>query len=195
MNKQDIFARELAGEIITLDNPEYHKIAQIQAQSQQIIAKLNTGFHSPEAVKQIFSELTGVTVDPSFWLMPPFYTDFGRNIRVGKGVFINHCCEFMDRGGITLEDGVLIGPKVNLITISHPLEPSRRRGTYCQPITIKANAWLGVGVSVMPGVTIGQNAIIGANAVVTKDVPDNAVMGGIPAKLIRMIDENEKVKP
>src|SRR5690349_3414253 len=100
MQQRDIFERELAGEIISLD-------------------------------------------DPSFWMLPPFYTDFGKNIRVGKNVFINHCCEFMDRGGITLEDSVLIGPKVNLITINHPVEPAKRRSTFCAPIVIKRNAWIG----------------------------------------------------
>ena len=119
--------------------------------------------------------------------MPPFYTDFGRNIRVGRNVFINHACEFMDRGGITIEDDVLIGPKVNLI-ISHPLDPTTRRSTYCAPIVIKKGAWLGAAVSVMPGVTIGENAVVAANAVVTRDVPDNAVVGGAPARVIKHID-------
>jgi acetyltransferase-like isoleucine patch superfamily enzyme len=128
-------------------------------------------------------------VDPSFWLLPPFYTDFGKNIRVGRNVFINHACEFMDRGGITIGDDVLIGPKVNLVTINHPLDPATRRSTYCAPIHIKKGAWLGASVSVMPGVTIGENAVVAANAVVTSDVPDGAVAGGIPARVIRRIDD------
>jgi acetyltransferase-like isoleucine patch superfamily enzyme len=188
MDHDDIFERERAGEVISLDDPGYGRIADLITEAQKLIALMNTGYHTPEEVRELFSRLTGVPVDPSFWLLPPFYTDFGRNIRVGKGVFVNHGCEFMDRGGITLEDRVLIGPKVNLVTISHPVEPSRRRSTFCAPIVIKQNAWIGAAVSIMPGVTIGDNAIVGANAVVTKDVAADTIVGGIPAKLIRRFE-------
>ena len=188
MSRQDIFERELAGELISLDDPEYGKIAGLITEAQQLIAQINTGYRTPEEVRDLFARLTGARVDPSFWMLPPFYTDFGRNIRVGKNVFINHCCEFMDRGGITLEDNVLIGPKVNLVTINHPVQTSRRRSTFCAPILIRRNAWIGVGASVMPGVTIGENAIVAANAVVTKDVKANTIVGGIPAKVIQTFD-------
>jgi acetyltransferase-like isoleucine patch superfamily enzyme len=167
METTDIFERERSGQIISIDDPEYWKIADLIAEAQQVIAEMNTGYRTPQEVRDFFSRLTGVPVHPSFWMLPPFYTDFGRNIRVGEDVFINHGCEFMDRGGITLEDKVLIGPKVNLITINHPVEPSQRRSTFCAPILIKRNAWIGVGASVMPGVTIGENSIVAANAVVT----------------------------
>ena len=133
MAGEDIFERERAGEVISLDDPEYGKIADLITEAQRLIAEINTGYRTPSQVRDLFSQLTGAPVDPSFWMLPPFYTDFGKNIRVGKNVFINHCCEFMDRGGITLEDNVLIGPKVNLITINHPVEPSRRRSTFCAP--------------------------------------------------------------
>jgi acetyltransferase-like isoleucine patch superfamily enzyme len=188
MGTRDIFEREQAGELISLDDPEYGRIAALITEAQQLIAAINTGYRTPQEVRDLFSRLTGVPVDPSFWMLPPFYTDFGKNIRVGKDVFINHGCEFMDRGGITLEDEVLIGPKVNLVTINHPVEPSQRRSTFCAPIVIKRNAWIGVGASVMPGVTIGQNAIVAANAVVTKNVAANSIVGGIPATLIRNFD-------
>ena len=188
MSQPDIFARERAGELISLDDPEYGKIAALITEAQQLIAAINTGYRTPQEVRDLFSRLTGVPVHPSFWMLPPFYTDFGKNIRVGRDVFINHGCEFMDRGGITLEDKVLIGPKVNLVTINHPVEPSQRRSTFCAPILIKRNAWIGVGASVMPGVTVGENAIVAANAVVTKDVPANSIVGGIPAALIRNFD-------
>lgn len=189
MQQHDIFARERAGEVISLDDPEYHRILELITAAQKLIATLNTGYHEAAEVRKLFSLLTGTEVDGTFGLLPPFYTDFGRNIRVGRGVFINHGCEFMDRGGITLEDEVLIGPKVNLVTINHVVSPTARRSTFCAPIRIKRKAWIGVGVSVMPGVTIGENAIVAANAVVTKDVAANTIVGGIPAKLIRTIDE------
>ena len=117
--------------------------------------------------------------------MQPFYTDFGKNIRVGRNVFVNHACEFMDRGGITIGDDVLIGPKVNLVTINH-LDPAQRRSTWCAPIVIKRGAWLGASVSVMPGVTDHWRECGGdGNAVVIRDVLDNTVVGGIPARVIK----------
>lgn len=182
---RDIFQRELAGEVIPLADPEYPKLAALITEAQKTIAEMNTGYRGPDEMRALFERLTGVAVDESFWLMQPFYTDFGRNIRVGKGVFVNHACEFMDRGGITIEDNVLIGPRVNLVTISHPLDPATRRSTYCAPIVIKQGAWIGAAVSVMPGVTIGENAVVAANAVVTKDVPDNTIVGGVPARVIK----------
>jgi acetyltransferase-like isoleucine patch superfamily enzyme len=185
MQHRDIFERERAGEIISIDDPEYGRIAELITEAQKLIAEINTGYHTPEEVRRLFERLTAASVDPSFWMLPPFYTDFGKNIRVGKNVFINHGCEFMDRGGITLEDDVLIGPKANLVTINHPVEPRLRRSTFCAPILIKRNAWIGVGASVMPGVTVGENAIVAANAVVTRDVEANTIVGGIPAKVIK----------
>jgi len=188
MTSRDIFQRERAGESISLDDPEYPKIAAVITEAQRVIAEMNTGYRDPAQVRELFERLTGNRVDESFWLLPPFYTDFGRNIRVGRNVFVNHACEFMDRGGITIGDGVLIGPKVNLVTINHPLDPARRRSTYCAPIVIEDGAWLGAAVSVMPGVTIGRNAVVAANAVVTRDVAPNTVVGGIPAHLIKRMD-------
>jgi acetyltransferase-like isoleucine patch superfamily enzyme len=189
MTTPDIFQRERAGEVISLSDPEYPKIAALIVQAQRITAEMNTGYRDPAEMRALFGRLTGAAVDESFWLLPPFYTDFGRNIRVGRNVFINHACEFMDRGGITIGDDVLIGPKVNLVTISHPLDQATRRSTHSAPIVIEKGAWLGAAVSVMPGVTIGENAVVAANAVVTRDVPRNAVVGGIPARVIRRIGE------
>lgn len=186
---QDIFSRELAGEVIALDDPEYYKIGNLITEAQKTIARLNTGYQDPDSVRSIMSELTGEDVDPSFVLLPPFYTDFGKHTRFGKNVFINHCCEFMDRGGITIGDNVLIAPKVNIITINHPLDPAHRRSTYCAPVRIEDGAWIGAAASIMPGVTIGKNSVVSANAVVTKDVPANTVVGGVPARVLRTIDE------
>jgi acetyltransferase-like isoleucine patch superfamily enzyme len=191
MTTRDIFQRELAGEVISLSDPEYPRIAALITEAQRVIAEMNTGYHDPAEVRALFSRLTGTAVDETFWLLPPFYSDFGKNIRVGRNVFINHACEFMDRGSITFGDDVLIGPRVNLVTINHPLNPTIRRSTYCAPIVIKNGAWLGAGVSVMPGLTIGENAVVAANAVVTRDVPDNMIVGGIPARVIKRIEAAE----
>jgi acetyltransferase-like isoleucine patch superfamily enzyme len=181
----DIFERDLSGEVISLHDPEYYKIGAAIDETQRIIAELNNSYHDNAEVRTLFSRLTGVQVDETVALLPPFYTDFGRNIRVGKRVFINHCCEFMDRGGITIGDDVLIAPKVNLITISHPLNPAKRRATFTSPIVIGNGVWIGAGATVMPNVTIGENAVVAAGAVVTKDVPPNTVVAGVPAKVIK----------
>jgi len=192
MSASCIFQRELNGEVIELTDPQYPRIAELIVEAQKTIAEMNSsGYRDPAAMRELFSRLTGVPVDESFWLMQPFYTDFGKNIRVGRNVFINHACEFMDRGGITIGDDVLIGPKVNLVTINHPLDPARRRSTYCAPIEIKRGAWLGASVSVMPGITIGEYAVVAANAVVTRDVPAHTVVGGIPARVIRNCEEEQ----
>lgn len=118
----------------------------------------------------------------------PFYTNFGRHIRIGKNVFINHACTFLDLGGITIEDDVQIGPKVNLITENHPLDPSKRKSLDLKSILVKRNVWLGAAATILAGVTIGENSVIAAGAVVNKDVPANTIVGGVPAKIIRTIE-------
>ncbi|MDI0267007.1 sugar O-acetyltransferase [Clostridioides difficile] len=182
-----IFERDKSGEVISDSDPDMDKIRYVIERSKKITAELNNSYHTKKEIRKLFSKLTGVEVDESLYLIPPFFTDFGKNIRVGKDVFINHACTFMDRGGITIEDDVLIGPKVNLITINHPLEPSKRHSTVSTPIVIKKNAWLGAGAMIMPGITIGENAVVSAGAVVTKDVPPNTVVAGVPAKIIKNI--------
>jgi acetyltransferase-like isoleucine patch superfamily enzyme len=186
---QDIFARDRAGEVISLRDPEFHKIADAIERAQKLIAELNTGYHNKNKVRELFSQLTGSKVDDTFELLPPFYTDYGQNIRVGKEVFINQGCTFMDRGGITIEDNVLIAPKVNLVTINHPISPAQRRSTVSKQIVIKKGAWIGIAATIMPGVTVGENSIVSAGAVVTKDVPDHTIVAGVPAKIIKTIEE------
>ena len=183
-----IFERELAGELIRLDDPEYPQIYAIIRKAIRLTGVLNTMAADDLAeVRRVFSELTSRPVDETFFLIPPFYTDFGHNIQLGKDVFVNHACTFMDRGGITLEDNVLVGPKVNLITTNHPLDPAQRKATYSLPIVVRRNAWLGANATVMPGVTIGENAILAAGAVVTKDVAANTIVAGVPARVVKKI--------
>jgi acetyltransferase-like isoleucine patch superfamily enzyme len=179
LNMKTIFERDLAGEIIPLDDPEY----------PELLKELNTLVTDDLAkIRAIFSRLVGKKVDESFVILPPFYTDFGENIQIGKNVFVNHACTFMDRGGITLEDNVLIGPKVNLITTNHPLDPTQRRATVSHPIVIGKNVWVGANTTILAGVTVGENSVIAAGAVVTKDVPPNTIVGGVPAKIIKSIN-------
>ena len=187
-SNKGIFERDKGGETIRLDDPEYPKLFEVILKAIRITAELN-GLVTDDLnkIREVFSRLIGKKVDETFFLIPPFYTDFGENINIGKNVFVNHACTFMDRGGITLEDEILIGPKVNLITTNHPVNPSERRATISHPIVIKKRAWIGAAATIMPGVTIGENSIVAAGAVVTRDVPANTIVGGVPAKLIRAI--------
>lgn len=187
MSKNDILERDRAGELIPISDPEFSVIESIIIEAQKIAAHLNCGYHSKSEVNEMFSALIGVKVDDSFELLPPFYTDFGKNVRVGKNVFINHACTFMDRGGITIGDNVLIAPKVNLITTNHPLDPKLRRGTISKPINIGNNVWIGEGATIMQNVTIGDNSVVAAGAVVTKNVAPNTVVAGVPARVIKTI--------
>jgi acetyltransferase-like isoleucine patch superfamily enzyme len=188
MDTTDIFTRDKSGELIRLDDPDYPQLFKVIQKAIRTTARLNNLVTDDvHEINLVFSELIGKKVDDTFFIIPPFYSDFGENITIGKNVFVNHACTFMDRGGITIEDNVLIGPKVNLITTNHPINPSERRATISLPIVIKKGAWIGVGATILPGVTVGENSIVAAGAVVSKDVPDNAVVGGVPAKFIKHI--------
>ena len=143
-----------------------------------------------DRIRQVFCELTGSQVDDSFSLVPPFHTTGGENIRVGRNVFINQNCTMYDLGGIDIADDVMIGPNVSIITSSHPIEPSRRRTCVLgRPVVIERNVWIAAGATIIGGVTIGDNAVVAAGSVVTKDVPPNTLLGGNPARVIRSIAE------
>ena len=184
---KDIFEKMRAGELIRLDDPEYPRIGAAIERAFRITGELNSSYHTDDETRAILSELTGQQIDGSTTVKQPFYTDFGQFTRFGKKVFVNYGCGFMDRGGITIGDGVLIGPNVSLITENHSEVPELRQHVYGRPIVIKRKAWLGAGVTILPGVTVGENAIVAAGAVVSKDVPDNTIVGGVPAKVIRKI--------
>lgn len=183
---RDIFDSMQAGEPIRLDDPQYPKVLAVVARTLQLSAALNTSTDIDQ-IRERLSEIFGYPLEESTTVFAPFYTNFGRFTRIGKNVFINHACSFLDMGGITLEDQVLLGPKVNLITENHPVDPTDRRALICKPIVIKRNAWIGAAATILPGVTIGENAIVAAGAVVSKDVSANTVVGGVPAKFIKII--------
>jgi acetyltransferase-like isoleucine patch superfamily enzyme len=184
--QEDIFARLKAGEPIRLDDPEYGRIQKVVDRTIRISSQLNTADNVAE-VREYLSNIIGKTIDESTTIFAPFYVNFGQFINLGKNIFINHACSFLDMGGITIEDDVLIGPRVNLTTENHPLTSSDRRALITKPIMIKRRAWIGAGATILPGVTIGENAVIAAGAVVSKDVPANTVFGGIPAKFIKAV--------
>ena len=153
----------------------------------RITTELNNTYHTPEEIQHIFARLTGKPVNRTFSLFPPFYTDCGKNITLGQHVFINSGCRFQDQGGITIGDGALIGHNVVLATLNHGLKPEERHDLFPAPIHIGKNVWLGASVTVLGGVTIGDNAVIAAGAVVTRNVPANTVAAGVPARVVRTL--------
>ena len=153
--------------------------------------ELNCQYHTPEEIREIMGRLTGKKIDDSFRLFPPFYTDFGKNITIGKDVFINSGCHFQDQGSITIGDGSLIGHNVVLVTINHDLNPKENRKNHYAPIKIGSHVWIGSNATVLSGVTVGDWAVIAAGAVVTKDVPARTVVGGVPAKILKAVPKEE----
>lgn len=181
---EDMLARDRSGVPVSPAEPGYEAIAAIIEHAKQVCAELNAGYHTPERTHELFEELVGHPVDPTFRLNAPFRTDFGRNIEVGRNVYVNWDCLFMDRGGISIGDDTFIAPKVSLITLNHLRDPYNRPTTVSKPIVIGKRVWIGAGATVLQGVTVGDNAIIGAAAVVTHDVPANAIVAGNPARII-----------
>lgn len=164
----------------------------VSQEALRITAEINTGYHTPEELRTLFSRLIGRPVDESFGMFPPFYTDCGKNIHIGKNVFFNMGCKFQDQGGIFIGDGALIGHNVVLATLNHAQSPSDRASMIPAPIHIGKNVWIGANATVLPGVTIGDGAIVAAGAVVAKDVPENTIVGGVPAHIIRTISEEDR---
>lgn len=175
---KDIFTRDLNGELISPDDKDFSQILEIIENTQML---------DKDSVRAVFSEIVGYEVDSSTWIIPPFYVDFGRNIKVGKNFFMNSSCTFMDRGEITIGDDVFIAPKVCLTTINHDFNPYNRKATFTKPIVIKDRVWIGINATICPGVTIGENSVIAAGSVVTKDVPPNVIVGGNPAKILKTL--------
>ena len=171
-----------------LANSEAHNFMTESALAAIGITMQLNQTNDPTELRRIFSQLIGKLVPDSFMLFPPFHTDFGKNITVGEGSFINSGCHFQDQGGITIGKDTLIGHNVVLATIDHDLHPARRKDMYLSPIVIGDNVWIGSNATVCRGVTIGDNAVVAAGTVVTKDVPANAVVGGVPAKILKFID-------
>ena len=136
---------------------------------------LNTSYHSQEEIVEIFSELTGSQIDSTFICFPPFYTDFGKNITIGTNVFFNTGCSFQDRGGITKGNGSMIGMNVTIAI------------TYPSPVTIGENVWIGSNATILPGVTIGDNSVVAAGAVVNRNVPEDSIVAGVPAKIVKKL--------
>lgn len=175
------------------ENAERDKYAyELFQEAIKIGMELNNQYRTPKEIREIMGRLTGRKIDETFRMFPPFYTDFGKNIKIGRDVFINSGCHFQDQGGIEIGDGTLIGHNVVLATINHDLLPSMNRVNHYAPIKIGKRVWIGSNATILPGVTIGDRSVVAAGAVVNRDVPTMAVVGGVPAKVLKIISEGEE---
>lgn len=160
----------------------------LEQEARRITMEINNKYHTNEEIRILMEELIGRNLDKTFCLFPPFYTDCGKNIKIGRNVFINADCKFQDQGGIEIGDGTLIGHNVVLATLNHNKTVEKRRNMIPKPIKIGKNVWVGSSTTICPGVEIGDGAIIAAGSVVTKNVKKNTVVGGVPAKFIKHIE-------
>ncbi|MCE4957380.1 DapH/DapD/GlmU-related protein [Macrococcoides caseolyticum] len=174
---------------ILKDDPIYDEIHEHKGNNERLSFEINDGYKTNTEVLKILGEMTGQSIDESVVVSLPFYTDYGRHIKFGKDIFINKNVTFVDLGGIEIEDNVLIGPSARIISVNHIVDPTKRRGLVVNKVLIKKNAWLGANVTVLPGVTVGENSIVAADSTVTKDVPPNTIVAGTPAKVIKSIEE------
>jgi acetyltransferase-like isoleucine patch superfamily enzyme len=189
MTLTDLLALLDAGETITGGSPGHAVMHETSQEALRIAGELNTGYHEPAEVRELLARLIGKPVDETVTLFPPFTADFGKNISLGKGVFINSGCRFQDQGGISIGDDCLIGHNAVIATLQHDIHPSRRGDLIPSPVVIGRNVWLGANVTVLPGVTIGDDAVIGAGSIVTKDIPVGTIAVGSPARVVRTIGE------
>lgn len=161
---------------------------EMSDRARRITCRINGSYHSQEELRGLMGELFGRPVDATFRLFPPFYTDFGQNIHIGRNVFINAGCQFQDHGGVTLGDGTLVGHNVVFATLNHLLDPARRAEMIPAPIVVGRNVWIGSNATILQGVTIGDGAVVAAGAVVTHDVEPRTIVGGVPARMLRRIE-------
>lgn len=184
----DIFYRLRNGETVSWSDPQTHKIVTASYVTKKLLNQMNNSAE-PSEIRDLLSQITYSEIDETVTVFTPLHINYGKHIKIGRNVFINFDCVFLDLGGITIEDGVLIAPKVSLLSEGHPINPEERSSLMTGHIHIKKNAWIGANATILPGVTIGENAVVAAGAVVSKDVPDNTIVGGIPAKVIKSIEQ------
>ncbi|MEZ5070402.1 MAG: DapH/DapD/GlmU-related protein [Bacteroidales bacterium] len=182
----DIFQRLRAGESVPFDDPQYGALHEAVDRTLRLSAELNA-CPDRDRIRRLLGEIFGKELDPTSTIFTPFHTNYGGFTDIGRNVFINHGCSFLDLGGITIEDHVLIGPGVHIASEGHPLDPLKRQILDVAPVRIKQNVWIGAQATILAGVTVGENAVVAAGAVVTKDVPDNAVVAGVPARIVRSV--------
>ncbi|MGP5670672.1 DapH/DapD/GlmU-related protein [Brachybacterium alimentarium] len=178
-----------SGETIPAGSPLHAVMHETSQEALRITGELNGGYHEPARVRELLSALTGREIAESVTVFPPFTSDFGKNIRLGERVFLNAGCRFQDQGGLEIADDCLIGHNTVIATLNHDLSPRRRGDLHPSPVVIGRNVWIGANVTILPGVTIGEDAVIAAASVVTKDVPARALVVGSPARVIRTVED------
>ena len=162
----------------------FHSLSQ---RALKITSEINGKYHAPEELHALLEELMDRPLPKTLGMFPPFYTDCGVNTVIGENVFINMGCKFQDQGGIFIGDGTFIGHNTVLATLDHDIDPDKRHLLYPAPIHIGNKVWIGAGVIITKGITIGDNSVIAAGAVVTHDIPANVIAAGVPAKVLREI--------
>lgn len=175
---------------VTAGTEVHQCMCELSQEAIRLTMELNSQYHTADEIVALMRQITGSDVDESFRLFPPFYTDCGKNLKIGKNVFFNSGVKIQDQGGVTIGDGCLLGHNVVLATLDHNLDPVHRGNLIPAPIHIGKNVWIGANATVCKGVTIGNGAVIAAGAVVVSDVPENTVYGGVPARLIKTIEED-----
>ena len=191
MTNQEFLEYMNSGKEVIAGSDIHLKMTELSNEAMKITSELNNSYHTPEEIKVLMEKLTGREFSEGAYMFPPFYTDCGKNLKIGRNVFINSCCQFQDQGGITIGDGTLIGPKTVIATLNNHQNPNKRANLIPKPVKIGKNVWIGANVTILPGVTIGEGAIIAAGAVVNKNVEANTIAGGVPAKLIKQIETEE----
>lgn len=187
----NIFQKDLSGEMVSPNDAGYEELITDIFATMRTATEMNTGYRTPEEVHEYMGRILGKPLDASTTVLPPLYIDYGKPVTIGKRCFIQQCCTFFGRGGISIGNDVFIGPKVNLITINHDPNPENRSATCGRPIAIEDKVWIGINATILPGVKIGYGAIVGAGSVVTKDVPEMTVVAGNPARIIKEIETNK----
>ena len=192
MNLSDFLEHLNSGKTVVAGSEIHQYMCMLSQEALKLTAELNNSYRTPEEIREIFSKLTGKPVNDTLGIFPPFYTDCGKNITIGNHVFFNSGCKFQDQGGITIDDGALLGHNVVLATLNHCMNPEQRANLEPAPIHRGKNVWIGANAMVLPGVTIGDNAVIAAGSIVTKDIPANTIVGGIPAEKIKNVPQHGK---
>ena len=187
MTTQEFNAQLQRDNHIAAGSPAHEFMHKAADEARKTTALINGAYRTDEELRALMSRLVGYRVDDGFRLFPPVYTDFGKNIKIGKDVFVNSGCCFQDQGGVTLGDGCLVGHNVVFATLDHDKCPSKRGDMTAAPIVVGKDVWIGAHATILKGVTIGDGAIVAAGAVVTRDVPPNTIAAGVPARVVKTI--------
>lgn len=188
MTEKEFLEFTSGGNTVYAGTPEHQMMHGLSQRALRLTTEINSSYHTPEKLRQLVSELIGKPVADSFGMFTPFFTDCGLNISIGERTFINMGCTFQDWGGIEIGNDCLIGHNCTICTVNHSVAPETRGDIVCRPVKIGDKVWIGANVTLLPGVCIGEGAIIAAGAVVNKNVEPFTIVGGVPAKFIKNVE-------